>query len=179
MEGPLAITKEALAGAAATPTCTPANSDVNSGASVSGGGGGQQSCASEQGQHSSNGGATCSMSSQGGGAGDRSTSSLPAATVASYRDTPSLLQHLEEREETVQEALQQLGGCTSGSYNQLYTTQLLRAATSQPARVQSHLAMTKPQRLKFVSEVGGWVGGQTFVCCCSRCFRACLTMQAC
>lgn len=79
-------------------------------------------------------------------------STAGVATSVSYKDAPGLLQKLDQQERQVQEVLQQLG-CDAATYQQLYSTQLLRRAVSEPVRVAGLLAMTTAERLDFLAEV--------------------------
>ena len=88
------------------------------------------------------------------------TSSGGASGLAArpYKGGPELLQRINQKEDRVQRVLQQLGCCDSEGYEQLYTTQLLQKAVSDPQRMAGYLNMPKPERLQYWSEVGGWGG---------------------
>jgi hypothetical protein len=60
---------------------------------------------------------------------------------------------LHDSEQRVQHVLQQLGGCTSGSCTQLYTTQLLQRALANEARTLYYLNHTRQQRLRNWAQV--------------------------
>ncbi|WIA40946.1 hypothetical protein OEZ86_004600 [Tetradesmus obliquus] len=82
------------------------------------------------------------------------TPTTPANSAGShsFSDGPALLQKIDEREEAVQQALHAIGGCDQAAYDSLYTTQLLRRATSQPERTAAILNMSIPQRLAYVTK---------------------------
>uniref|UniRef100_A0A383VN90 Uncharacterized protein n=1 Tax=Tetradesmus obliquus TaxID=3088 RepID=A0A383VN90_TETOB len=94
--------------------------------------------------------ASDSMSGEDGPA----TPTAPANSAGShsFSDGPALLQKIDEREEAVQQALHAIGGCDQAAYDSLYTTQLLRRATSQPERTAAILNMSIPQRLAYVTK---------------------------
>lgn len=73
--------------------------------------------------------------------------------AAPYKGGSALLQEIINREGKVQRVLQQLGCCDDVSYRQLYTTELLRKAVSDPVRMAGYLSMPKEERLKYWSQV--------------------------
>jgi hypothetical protein len=87
-----------------------------------------------------------------GGSTTTSCSEAAAAGSLSAADGAALLQKIDEREEEVQQALHAIGGCDEAAYESLYTTQLLRRATSQPERTAAILGMSIPQRLAYVTK---------------------------
>jgi hypothetical protein len=78
---------------------------------------------------------------------------VPGVTAATFRDSKAILQQLSQREDKVHRVMQQLGGCDEAGYQQLYTSQLLQRATSDPVRMAAYLNTTRAQRLGLWSEV--------------------------
>jgi hypothetical protein len=95
----------------------------------------------------------------GAGSGVAAASDLAAAP---YKGGSALLQKIINREGKVQRVLQQLGCCDGVSYKQLYTTELLRKAVSDPVRMAGYLNMQKEDRLTYWSQVRA-VSIQTWV----------------
>lgn len=85
--------------------------------------------------------------------GSSITSTATGLAAATYKGGQALLQQLDKKEGKVQHVLQQLGYCDSAGYKQLYTTQLLRSAVADPARMAGYLNMAKPERLRYWSQV--------------------------
>jgi hypothetical protein len=87
-------------------------------------------------------------------AGSGVAAAASGLAAASYKGGAALLQQIINREGKVQHVLQQLGCCDGVSYRQLYTTELLLKAVSDPVRMAGYMNMEKTERLKYWSQVG-------------------------